>query len=58
MTPTKDRDAMIRELAASYLEEMSLKDLERYFYEDQISCMESYDTADLEQEYTKVFGEL
>jgi hypothetical protein len=51
-----DRTDMIDQLAASYLEEMSLRDLQRYFLDAQREALASYDAAELEEEFRQVLG--
>lgn len=57
MATTPDRAEMIALLASSYLEEMSLRDLERYFLEAQHDALASYDDAELAAEFRQVLGE-
>ena len=51
-----DRTEMIDQLAASYLEEMSLRDLERYYLDSQRDALASYDDAELAEEFRQVLG--
>lgn len=51
-----DRTDMIDQLTASYLEEMSLRDLERYFLNAEREALECYDDAALEEEFRQVLG--
>ena len=51
-----DRTDMINQLVASYLEEMSLRDLERYFLDAQREALASYDDAELAAEFRRVLG--
>lgn len=57
MATTPDRAEMIAQLASSYLEEMSLRDLERYFLDAQRDALASYDDAELAAEFRQVLGD-